>query len=207
MAEASLIPSPLGLPVALRCGPSPQLHLTQGTLSLGGGGLPRDSAGHDDRVRGSFHRFSGLKGPGTKTYPVHNEDLAGLALLLQLPAGDGHRVEEAEAPEKRRERSCQTDPSRLPLSLPPARPTSAHPGLCQVLHGCGMVCVVSWGPNHSKTVLETERTLVKQTASPLTPTSTNLLPQPQAPPPRRDHRVAAARMTNRDQAGNQRSPC
>lgn len=129
MAEASLIPSPLGLPVALQCGPSPQLHLTQGTLSLGEGRLPRDSAGHDDRVRGSFHRFSGLKGPGTKTYPVHNEDLAGLALLLQLPAGDGHRVEEAEAPEKRRERSCQTDPSCLPLSMPPARPTSAHPGL------------------------------------------------------------------------------
>lgn len=26
----------------------------------------------------------------TGTYPVYNEDLASLALLLQLPAGDGH---------------------------------------------------------------------------------------------------------------------
>lgn len=45
------------------------------------------------------------RGPGPGTYPVHDEDPAGLALLLQLPAGNGHRVEEAEAPGRREERS------------------------------------------------------------------------------------------------------
>lgn len=53
-------------------------------------------------------------------------------------------------------------------------PISPSPGLPQALHGCGMVRMVSWGPNHSKTILETERMLINQTASPLTHISKNL---------------------------------
>lgn len=60
-------------------------------------------------------------------------------------------------------------------------PTSAHPGLPQALHGCGMVCMVSWGPNHSKTVLETERMLVNRRVRPLTHASMNLPPPTPSP--------------------------
>lgn len=76
------------------------------------------------RAMSSAPRFSTVRSEGT--YPVHNEDLAGLALFLQLPAGDGHGVEEAEAPGKR---EVVLDPSihnfcpascRQPLSLSPA---------------------------------------------------------------------------------------
>lgn len=51
----------------------------------------------------------------------------------------------------------------------PSRPPRA-------LHGCGMVCMVSWGPNHSKTILETERMLVSRTANCLPHTSTKPSP-------------------------------
>lgn len=62
----------------------------------------------------------------------------------------------------------------------PAPEGSSNAGLPRALHGCGMVCMVSWGPNHSKTVLEMERMLINQMASPLTP-SPSTCPQPQAP--------------------------
>lgn len=42
------------------------------------------------RLRALSTGLSDLTGPGPGTHPVHDEDLAGLALLLQLPAGDGH---------------------------------------------------------------------------------------------------------------------
>lgn len=35
------------------------------------------------------------------TYPIHYEDLVEFPFLLQLPGGNGHRVEEAEPPAKR----------------------------------------------------------------------------------------------------------
>lgn len=47
--------------------------------------------------------------------------------------------------------SPQTAPGKKGMS-----PISPYPGLPQALHGCGMVRMVSWGPNHSKTILETK---------------------------------------------------
>lgn len=58
---------------------------------------------------------------------------------------------------------------------PPCHPL---PSLPPALHGCGMVCMVSWGPNHSKTILETERMLVSQGASTRTPIPMKLPPTP-----------------------------
>lgn len=67
--------------------------------------------------------------PGTRTYPVNNEDLAGLALLLQLSAGDGHGVEEAKAPGGRRDGPASPYPpfSAYREALE-AAPTSPHIG-------------------------------------------------------------------------------
>lgn len=79
------------------------------------------------RLRALSTGLTDLKGLGTGTYPVHDEDLAGLALLLKLPAGNGHGVEEAEAPGRRRERRCQPI-SPLYLHLSSLLPLPA-PGL------------------------------------------------------------------------------
>ena len=68
-------------------------------------------------------------------------------------------------------------------------PCSSPPRPPRDLHGCGMVCVVSRGPNHSKTVLETERMLVNQTANRLTHTSMNPSPSHRLFP-RRDGKTA-----------------
>lgn len=67
--------------------------------------------------------------PGTRTYPVNNEDLAGLALLLKLSAGDGHGVEEAKAPGGRRDGPASPYPpfSAYREALE-AAPTSHHTG-------------------------------------------------------------------------------
>lgn len=67
--------------------------------------------------------------PGTTTYPVNNEDLAGLALLLQLSAGDGHGVEEAKAPGGRRDGPASPYPPFLAYrEALEAAPTSPHIG-------------------------------------------------------------------------------
>lgn len=85
----------------------------------------QEATSSDARLRALSAGLADLKGLGPETYPVHDEDLAGLALLLKLPAGDGHGVEEAEAPRRRRERRCQVSPSLylhlsglLPLPTP-----------------------------------------------------------------------------------------
>lgn len=67
-------------------------------------------------------------------------------------------------------------------------PAPAHLGLPWP-YGCGMVCMVSWGPNHSKTILETERMLVK-------PIPANCLPHTSTKPSP-SHRLFPLRRTTR----------
>lgn len=54
------------------------------------------------------------EGAGEGAHPVHDEDLADVEPLLELLGGDGHRVEETEAPvwrsseRERDSRTCST---------------------------------------------------------------------------------------------------
>lgn len=83
-------------------------------------------------------------------------------LKKQKPLGGGREVLTAHP-------SCASTCPASPLSPPllawSSPKGSSHLGLPQTLHGCGMVRMVSWGPNHSKTVLEMKRMRINPRAS------------------------------------------